>query len=801
MSLPNEFPRVTNVPYRIAVIGDLPHSADLHESRMFSGYGGKLLEKLLNFAGVMRNACFCGNLSQEGTVSGSITSWDDPDLTAGLTQLKSDIAEFNPNICVLLGKDALRAAGRTDVSLTELRGTFFVCTDLSSPFYGRKCMATFNPSDSIKFYDQVPILLFDLQRAKREGLSPVFNPPYRNIRKGLSFLELTSELRRIRDECPRLGFDIEGYGTTGVTCLSFAERPDTAICVPFSGYENGSYWTLDEELEIWKLVSEILSDTTKTFIIQNCIYDMFVMFWRHRIWVRGKIEDTMVAAWENFCELPKGLGFLCSLYTLEPYYKTDRENENYDAFWTYNGKDACVLPEILDVVKAQIKLNPRLAHYDFNMALMPAIMYMQLRGTLFDQSSAQTMANELLVEAAKLENEISVSCKKPCPNVNSPKQMADFLYKFLALPEQRKRAKGGKPGALTTEKVALYKLNVKVNNPILKKIVNIRKLKKMASDLVSLDPNDDARVRCSLNMIGTDSGRFASSESPAGSGRNLQNITKKIRKHFRADPGYYYAQMDLGGSDGWTVAARCDMLGDSTMWDDYTFGLKPAKILMLLLRNGVQVNNWSRADIKAACKDLDVDGKDYDFYFSNKRVQHGTNYKMGENTGSDVILKDSDGDIYLPPRDFRRYQEIYLTRYPGVPKWWSWVGQLLSKEQGITHASGHFRRFFGRPNDEETLRSALAEEPQGNTTYATKLAIFKLWYDPDNRRSNGSLIIEPLHTVHDSLNVQFRKEDLDFAKAKIPTYFNNPITIGNKTFSIPYEGNYGPSWGECKEQL
>lgn len=804
--LPNELPRIENVPYRLALIAACPVTTDEQAGKIMSGYSGHLLEKLLNASGVLRNACFMGCLCQEPALYHELFGDWGTDVQDGMAQLKLDLAAYKPNLVVLLGKDALRAAGRTDVTLDAVRGTFFLCTEVSSPFFGLKCLATYAPHTCLKLYENVPILLFDLQRAKREGLSAEFNPPQRTVATGLSFAALTDELRRLRDDPTilRLGFDIEGYGTTGVTCLSFAERPNFAICVPFSGHNEGSFWTLEEEQVIWCLVSEILSDTKKTFIIQNYIYDTFVMFWRHRILVRGKVEDTMLAAWELACELPKGLGFLCSLYTLEPYYKMDREAEDRETFWRYNGKDACVLPEILDTILNQLKEPSRLSHYNFNMALAPAVMYMQLRGTLFARhgsDGALAFADAQLKEATKIESEVTTSCKKTCPNVNSPKQVADFLYTFLALPIQRKRAKGGMPGAITTDKIALYKLNTKVNNPVLKKILNIRRLKKVASDCASLDTNDDGRIRCSLNIVGTESGRFSSSESPAGTGRNLQNITKKIRRFFRADPGFWYAQMDLGGSDGWTVAARCDQLGDPTMWDDYSFGLKPAKILMLILRHGAVVNTWSRERLKAESSRLKVDEEDYDQYFSCKRVQHGTNYKMAENTLGETVLKDSDGEIWLPPTDARRYQNQYLSRYIGVPKWWSWLAQQLTKNNGILHASGHFRRFFGRPNDDDTLRSALAEEPQGNTTYATKLAIFKLWYDPDNRRSDGSLIIEPLHTVHDSLNVQFKKCDLQFARDKIPTYFNNPITIGNRTFSIPYEGSYGESWGECLQPL
>lgn len=808
--LPNEHPRITNVPYRIALVSDLPHSTDEQAGRLLSGYGGKLLERLLNASGILRNACFVGNVSQEGSFSNQILAWDSPDVEAGLAQLKLDITAYEPNLVVLLGKDALRAAGRTDVSLDALRGTFFVCQDLVSPFYGRKCMATSHPSECLKLYDQVPILMFDLQRAKREGLRPEWNPPQRVIKTGLAFEPLCSELRRIRDTVFRLGFDIEGYGTTGISCLSFAERPDLAISVPFSGHLEGSYWSIEEETTIWSIISEILGDTRKTIIIQNLAYEVFVCFWRHHILIRGVWEDTMIAGWEVACELPKGLGFLCSIYTYEPYYKDDRTSEDRQAFWEYNGKDSMVLPEILDSQLSQLRLPERLSHYRFNMSIMPAVMYMQLRGTLFDRSGpdgALKLAADLDAEA-EAEGKLLLAQYPNFPvtakgeiGVNSYKKLAEFLYDFLGLPTQRKRSKGGQPGAITTDKVTLYKLNVKVNNAALKRVVNIRRIKHMASDCASLDTNDDGRVRCGLNPVGTDSGRFSSAESPAGSGRNLQNITKKIRRFFRADPGFWYAQMDLGGSDGWTVAARCHALGDPSMWDDYEFGLKPAKILMLLLRHGSIINSKSRSEIKDLCKSLDVDGADYDQYFSCKRVQHGTNYKMAENTLGETILKDSDGAIWLPPVEATRFQRMYLSRYTGIPKWWSWVAQRLTRENGIQHASGHFRRFFGRPNDDETLRSALAEEPQGNTTYATKLALYKLWYDPLNRRSDGSLTIEPLHTVHDSLNVQFRKADLQFAQDRIPHYFNNPITIGEKTFSIPYDGNYGPSWGECKEKL
>lgn len=796
--VPNVQPTIHNTPYKIAIVGEAPGQTEDERGVPFVGFSGQLLESLLGRARILRSACLVANVCQYRPPENDIDAfdWDGTEIQTGLDQLKADIQEADPNLVVLLGATALRAAGRKD-GIMGIRGTFFVCDDVSSPFFGRKCMASYHPAACLRMYSWTPILGFDLARARSEGTSKEWNPPLRSIRTALPFDELCQELERIRDQEHRLAFDIEGYGETGVTCLCFAPRRDYAVVVPFHGFSEGSYWTPEQEIVIWRLVSEICADTRKTFLIQNAIYDVTVMLWRHRILVRGKIEDSMLIANQLFCELPKSLGFCCSVYTKEPAYKEDgRNSEDYQGFWKYNGTDGCVLHEIVDTVEPQLTPGNR-AHYRFNMALFPAIMYMQVRGQKYDRPAALAfgldnvrMAEEFELQIAKLHT--------MCPNVNSPKQVADFLYKRLGLPEQKNR----KTKRVTTDKEALYKLNLKVDSPALKLILKGRKHRKIDSDCRGLTVNADQRIRCSLKVAGTESMRFACDGSPTGSGRNLQNITKKLRKFFKSDTGMLYCQQDLSGADGWTVAARCAQQGDPTMWDDYVFGLKPAKILFLMLKHDpAKINRMSREELKELCKTIDSDGADYDMYFSCKRVQHGTNYQMQEETVSMTVLKDSDGDIALKLREAGRMQTLYKMRYPGLEKWWRWVGHELARTGGITHASGHHRHFFGRPNDSEVLRTACADEPQGNTTYAVKLALMRLWYDKENRRRNGSLIIEPIHTVHDSLNTQFPADHIHFAKVKLHQWFDNKIQVGDKIFAIPFEGNFGPSWGECTTPL
>ena len=128
----------------------------------------------------------------------------------------------------------------------------------------------------------------------------------------------------------------------------------------------------------------------------------------------------------------------------------------------------------------------------------------------------------------------------------------------------------------------------------------------------------------------------------------------------------------------------------------------------------------------------------------------------------------------------------------------------------LVSASGHTRKFFSRRKswnararvveaDQNTWREYIADEPQENTTYATNLALSKLWTDPENRQGQR-LRIEPLHQVHDALIGQFRIADTEWACARIRHYFSNTLLIAGTHLIIPFEGAYGPSWGEMGEK-
>ena len=273
---------------------------------------------------------------------------------------------------------------------------------------------------------------------------------------------------------------------------------------------------------------------------------------------------------------------------------------------------------------------------------------------------------------------------------------------------------------------------------------------------------------------------------------------------------YLMGQCDLEGADSWTVAVECAALGDQTMLADLKAGLKPAKVLCLLYLFGSDVNRWDRVVIKAKLKETKMEEW---LYPGAKSSVHGSSYGMGIPTMISTVLKFSMSDlpldlgttkpIVLTTDQARKLQDAFFSRYPGVKLWHAKEARNLLTHGYVTTSAGHTRRFYGRKAvwkkgakvvDHDTLKEALASKPQFWTTRATKMALLRLWLDPENRREDGTLRVEPLICVHDSLLAQWRKEDDAFARAKMKLWFDNEIEVAGIKLTIPADGQVSTDW-------
>ena len=901
MIVPNKFPTL-QADKRVALISEAPGPDEERLGQPFIGQSGRFLAALLSRAGIPLSSCFIGHVSQHRPPHGDITAfdWNGIEIQNGIERLREDLDQFKPNIVVLLGNSALKLAKdfgtpfgtKYSFSTDKWRGSIFRCEEPDSPFYGFKCLPTYNPAYVLRDYDACPLLQFDLRKASEQGTYPELRLPQRSLITESTAAEICQWLSDIRKNKTMVAIDIEG-GIETMSCISFATTENFAFIVPFFKKDRTKH--INNCFEVWRELILTLEDPNVPKVLQNSLYDRFVLHYSYGVRVRGVLHDTMLKHWELYSELEKSLGVQASIYTNEPYYKSDRKSPDDKQFYEYCCRDSAVTLEISNKLEGMLR-GVSLQHYRLNIELLNPMLYMEMRGMLYNEQGAlerrrllqeklyETQANLNAItsrgflfdnKAAILTHAKSLMCfansqalpfdpanakkshfieasrlkellHQPNPtlatigevedlcevslNVSSTKQFVPFLYDELKIPVQMSNKRGEEPRP-TADYEALLKINRElakdtnkypaIYTRIIRLAMEIRSLQ-TRQQMLGISADKDGRIRCGYNIVGSNTGRVTCYESPTGSGYNLQTIPKYTdpkeapggilgdRDLFMPDEGHWFFQCDLAGADGWTVAAYSAMLGDNTLLEDYRYGLKPARILALILR-GLACETTERATLKELGKK--VSGDDWD-YFAGKRVQHGCSYLEGALTVSRNILKDSEGKLYMSVPECEKLKRAFFGRYRGILAWHDWIGRRLKERPVLTAASGQTRQFFGRPD--EVITKAVAFEPQANTTYATNLAMHRLWSDKENRlavqnrnmvsnhRNIGGLDacklrIEPLHQVHDALCGQFRKEDTDWAVKKIKDYFNNPLEIAGQKIIIPFEGGYGSSWGCLKE--
>lgn len=835
----NEFPAYANTTKKIAIVGDCPYGDDIEYGKLFSGRVGNLIFNSILKYGINRADCFLGATSSTPLPTKFIKPWSERDFTDGVTLLKTHIKTHKPNIVLLAGQWAIEAAFPNEQKkITDWRGSILsgastgICPSI-------KCIPCLHPWKICRQWDQWPLFIHDLERFAVESNDPSIIYTPRLFDLDVSAARACELLANISNITTPIALDIEG-GVAGISCISFARSPTEAFIVPLAAYSNA------DKVRVLRALYNFLSSTTPK-ILQNQLYDNFVLSWSYRTPICNVVWDTMLSGWEIYPELPKGLGTQVSIWTREPFYKMDRKSESTTTLHQYCCKDSACTYEIYEKHKQLLEGRPNsIRHFRFNMSLLPALLYLEQRGMNYDFASSRLALTDVSSEMLRYQTLIDKQIRdnwiawgsrgdplKPV-NIGSPKQLMDVLYRRLGLKTMYKKKKRGDEGPLkeTSDEDALLKLYQETQNEGLLYILQWRKNEKLRQTIeAKLDK--DGRARCSYNLVGTETGRLSCYKSPTGAGGNFTTITKRLRHLYCADPDHWFWQCDLRGADGWTVAAHAALHGDSTMLDDYLYGLKPAKIIVLMLRHGAEVNKWTRERLKEESKSVTEDGPDGHHYFTGKQIQHGSCYGMKADKVCERILiksyKETGTPIVVKKYEAQRLLDLFFLRYRGVPFWQQWIKRELNERSTLTCASGHVRKFFGRRFSDETYGEGYAHEPQANTTYATNLALWRLWTDKENRLSNSSRLllanssrpetsasngldissmvtrlrkfrIEPLHHVHDALCGQFHKSDLDWAKLRLRDYFDNPLIIAGRRIVIPFEGQYGPSWGQLGEK-
>lgn len=442
--------------------------------------------------------------------------------------------------------------------------------------------------------------------------------------------------------------------------------------------------------------------------------------------------------------------------------------------WVYNGLDCCITSEVLDALLPQ--LDPLTsATYDFSRALQGPALEMRLRGVLIDQQRKAEVIDEFFEKIETLQRNLErivlEGVGMPHFNWRSNNDLQELFYARLKIPAIRAR---GRP---TVNRDALEKMEAYlIARQIVRHITTMRDLgKKIAMLKTEIDA--DGRMRTSYNIAGTDTGRFSSSYSEFGTGGNLQNVEESLRSIFIADPGMKFAKFDAKSGESFVVGAiEWNLFND----DKYLLACESGDPHTAVARICWPQLPWT-GDLK---RDKDIAEqpyyRHYTYRFMCKKLGHGSNYGGKPQTLSTQAK--------LPITVVSDFQPKYFRAFPAHQQWHEHVDNTLRRSGTLVSLSGRKRQFWGRRNDESTLRAAIAFDPQGSLADIVNAGMLAVW-----RARDAILMMQD----HDAITIQYPEEREDEIVPKVIKQLEQPIQLKNgRTLLIPYDAKVGWNRGD-----
>ena len=324
---------------------------------------------------------------------------------------------------------------------------------------------------------------------------------------------------------------------------------------------------------VYKWLTKLCSDTTKTFVFHNALYDLGWLR-AEGIEVKGKIRDTMVAAPllnENrrYYNLNSLAGDHLGTYKDEKMLKSAAEEFGVDpksGMWklppryvgAYAEHDAAITLKLWDVLRKEITKEECSGIFDLETRLTPLLLDMKTEGVRVDIPKAELVKKELKTLEQSLVDEIV----KETGVVVEPWVATSVAKVFDAVGLSYSRTEKSDAPAFTKQFLANH------HHPIAKKIIKIREVNKANTTFIDtiLEHSHNGKIHCDFHPLrsdggGTVTGRFSSSNP------NLQQIPardpyikKLIRGLFIPEDGSKWGSFDYASQEPRWLVHYCATL-------------------------------------------------------------------------------------------------------------------------------------------------------------------------------------------------------------------------------------------------
>ena len=451
---------------KIVLVGEAPGKDEDLRGVPFIGLAGKLLDKLLLYAGLNRSDIFITNVVRcipKAPPPQNVREPGPEEVLACSEYFEQEMSALKPTVIVPMGNSALRYIMQVQkgISITKVRGT-----ELWSEKYKCKIMPIFHPAAILRQPKHEYVTKEDLKRIKTSSefseLTTKKVGKYITIDNLTSLQMLVDKLLNVED----FSFDLETTGlnwqTNKILCISFSYESGLAYTVPLLRYngrpeeythlvqrkvrkkidgvwvdlgikeipqvktrvvdEYYPFWETEQDLVLSLLQKVLASDVKK--IAHNGKFDCKFLA-QYNLPVHNFTYDTMLAHYllnEN-AEGMHGLKGCAWQYTdmggydnvLEEWFKERKiadKNRNYahlppQMLYEYAAKDADVTYRLKTIFTPMLASEGLTLFFErLIMLLSDTLMKAEIDGTQIDVVYMQQLKKELTEEQIIIEKKI-----------------------------------------------------------------------------------------------------------------------------------------------------------------------------------------------------------------------------------------------------------------------------------------------------------------------------------------------------------------------------------------------------------
>lgn len=685
------------------------------QGRPLIGPSGKLLWALLAKLGVKRDECNVTN----AVMCQPPSNYDEKQGVLSVAaeccskRLHAELAQAPDARVLALGKTAREAffgPEQKGESITTLHGRWIIWGPNR-----QLVLSTYHPAFILRDPDSAKTLFDDVQKFVTDEDPWIPTPPAFKVAKTIE------DVIEWAKDATHIAFDLEtdqiDFRFHDILLMVLYKGTDDVLVIPGAHRE--------APLDLLRASAHHLfwaafwSNPNNTYIGHNAKFD--VRFLRYRLLWQARCDfDTMLAHY--VLDERKGthdLKGLSARFLNVPDYENElhqylkSRNDYYGKIpWrvltVYAAWDAWCTFRLYEIFERQLDEDGQY-YWPFQNIIMPlseVLTQAELHGIMIDDVHLEKASAEFDKRLTEIASEIKTMSKGVVQNMNSPKQMTEFLYGApayldastnkmvdtgclgLKAPSSRKIKEG------STSKEALEHL--KGLHPAIALILEHRKIAKMRSSYVENLLNfadEDHIVRADFQIHGTETGRLSVRDPalqtiPRGSGKGAE-LGKIVKDAFVARKGRKLLQGDYSQAE---LRAAAALSGEPFLIDVYEHDRD--------LHSEVAIGMYG----KAYTKEDRVRCKMFNFSY----LYGGNEYSFAQDSGLDIEIA-------------KKFVRDYDALMPRLAEWKKEQYDKMARQGYVQYRTGRRRRipFISYANQDEARKAAVNSEDQGTASDLT----------------------------------------------------------------------------------